>query len=312
MSSASDCRALLDAGRLDLPDPASGATSSRLGRLRDIARHDLSVARLAEAHVDAIAILHEAGRTPRPGLYGVWAAEDPARRVDLDDLDGTPVLDGVKPFCSGAGLVDRALVTAHHGGRRRLVDVDLRPRSSLTTSVDDWATVAFGDTSTGSVTFERHMVDDLIGGPDWYLDRVGFWQGACGPAACWAGGAMGLADQATRAAAARTDPHTSAQVGELHSLVWQLDAMLDHAGATIDGEATDRDVAMRVALSLRRRVERACLEIVDISTTVLGPRALGFDRSIVRRVAEVQLYVRQSHAERDLDMLGRALLDDEA
>jgi hypothetical protein len=29
---------------------------------------------------------------------------------------------------------------------------------------------------------------------NWYLTRPGFWHGALGPAACWAGGAIGLID----------------------------------------------------------------------------------------------------------------------
>jgi hypothetical protein len=47
---------------------------------------------------------------------------------------------------------------------------------------------------------------DEVGEPGWYLDRVGFWHGVW-PAACWAGGAIGLADQAI---ARRTQARRSA------------------------------------------------------------------------------------------------------
>jgi hypothetical protein len=44
----------------------------------------------------------------------------------------------------------------------------------------------------------------------------------------------------------------------------------------------------------------------------LGPRPLGFDPVHVRRVADLELYVRQHHAERDLAALGARLLAAEA
>jgi hypothetical protein len=40
----------------------------------------------------------------------------------------------------------------------------------------------------------------------------------------------------------------------------------------------------------------------------LGPAPLGFDEDHARRVADLELYVRQHHAERDLARLGAAVL----
>ena len=47
-----------------LPNPGSGDTASRFGALADWAAKDLSLARLAEGHLDALSILAEAGREP--------------------------------------------------------------------------------------------------------------------------------------------------------------------------------------------------------------------------------------------------------
>ena len=60
----------------DLPLPGSGATWRRLDVLSTWAARDLSVGRLAEGHVDALAILAEAGMEPLgdSATYGVWAA----------------------------------------------------------------------------------------------------------------------------------------------------------------------------------------------------------------------------------------------
>ena len=62
-------RALLEGGLLDLPRPGAGATWSRFRRLAEIAAEDLSLARLAEGHCDAIAILSGAGLQPTADAY---------------------------------------------------------------------------------------------------------------------------------------------------------------------------------------------------------------------------------------------------
>lgn len=50
----------------ELPLPGEGATPQRHRALLEIAREDVSLAKLAEAHWDAIAILAEGGDAPRP------------------------------------------------------------------------------------------------------------------------------------------------------------------------------------------------------------------------------------------------------
>lgn len=306
-------RRMLTAGDFDLPLPASGSSADRLERLSGIARSDLQVARMAEAHTDAVAILHEARRIPvHDTLYGVWAAEDPSCHLALVGASaggtdaGTFVLRGTKAFCTGSSLLDRALVTVREPSGVLLVDVDLRQaRVSFDTS--DWKTPAFSDTVTAVTTFDDLAVSeaDVVGPPGWYLDRVGFWHGACGPAACWAGGALGLIDHAIALASAKgPDPHLDAQVGALAALGWSLDALLDVAGRQIDQWPEDSSMAMQRARMLRHRVERTVAEVIDLHGRAVGPRSLIQETRVVRRVEELQLYVRQHHGERDLEAIG--------
>jgi hypothetical protein len=68
-----------------LPLPGTGNTAERHFRLMQIGREDLSLAKLAEAHWDAVSILAEAGRPAEPGaLYGVWASEIPGKALRLE------------------------------------------------------------------------------------------------------------------------------------------------------------------------------------------------------------------------------------
>lgn len=302
-------RSLSAQGALDLPHPGEGRTAERWRRLAEISRSDVSIARLVEAHVDAVSILHEAGRVATPSaLYGVWAAEGSGTPLRLEG-GIHPRLVGVKPFCTGAGLVDRALVTARVDGGVALVDVDARD-AAIRFDAADWVVPAFAATQTATATFDSVEAGDLVGTTGWYLDRVGFWHGACGPATCWAGGVVGLVDRAVELACAKDpEPHRDAHVGALAAIRWELLALLDRAGHEIDAAPTDLVAARVRARSFRHLVDRAAAEAIDRFGRAFGPRPLVSDHDVIRRIAEVQLYVRQCHAERDLEALGQEFRD---
>ena len=283
------------------PLPGGGKTAARHKHLVEIAQRNLSLARLAEAHFDAISILAEAGRNPVPGaVYGVWASEIPGQALVLSDGK----LFGRKRFCTGAGLLDRALITATEP-RDSLIDIDLRATAhSFTVDSTEWITPAFRETSTATVTFNSTAFSavDIIGPPRWYLDRPGFWPGAVGPAACWAGGALGLVDWAV--GQKRNDPHTLAHLGALQADAWLLRTTLARAGEEIDSQPQNAVANHKLALIVRHLVEITCADILTRLGRAYGPHALAFDPDVSRRYAEVELYIRQFHAERDLESLG--------
>ncbi len=298
-------RSLLKAGALDLPAVAGGRTSERHTALRDFGREDLSLARVAEAHTDAIAILAEAAHAARANaLYGVWASDGPGSQLSIvATASGDLVLRGTKRYCSGSLFLDAALVTARRGEDRLLVDVPLQTRN-LSVDTSQWVSPAFAATATGTVEFHdvRISSDQIFGGPGWYLDRPGFWHGAIGPAACWAGGAIGLVDAAR--SARRSNPHVLAHGGALESAAWGLTAMLDRAGREIDADPRDEhQQARKRALCVRQLIERTCTDVMDHFGRATGPALLAYDAAIAQRYAELTLYIRQCHAERDLQAL---------
>jgi alkylation response protein AidB-like acyl-CoA dehydrogenase len=304
-------RAELAAGSLDLPDPGCGSTTERLLRLAEFGRRDLSFARLAEPHVDASSILHDLGRTPSVrGVYGVWASGGPAATLVVHrDGDGW-LLEGVKPFCSGASICDAALVTAEHASRAdgALVEVDLRAArasGALTVDTSAWATTAFCATGTASIHVEGlHLpAAAVVGSSADYLDRPGFWHGALGPAAVWAGGVQGLADAVAAAPVDLLDAHRRAAAGGLAALSWSVSAWLRTAGAEVDASPDDAVAARRTAIVVRHLIQRVAVDAVDLHARVGGPRVLAFDAEVVRRVQELQLYVRQFHGGIELEEL---------
>jgi hypothetical protein len=81
-------------------------------------------------------------------------------------------------------------------------------------------------------------------------------------------------------------------------------ACLDAAGREID--AGEGDGIVR-ALTVRHLVEQACTDVLRRLPRAYGPFPLAMDAEFLRRYEELDLYLRQSHAERDLEALGCAV-----
>ena len=290
--------------REELPRPGSGNTADRHRRIFEAALEDLSLAKLTEAHWDAVSILREAGHEPVSGArYAVWASEIPGRELQLSDSASGHTISGTKEFCSGAGLVDRGLLTAGTQGSC-MVEVDLRARPErIDTDGSGWQVDAFRMTQTSALTFRDYPVAAVIGEANWYVERPGFWQGACGPAAAWAGGAAGLVDYAMTSR--RDDAHTAAHLGAMQANVWATECLLQAAGDEFDRSPGDN--AMPRALQVRHLVEQACTDTLRRFARCMGPGPLAKNAEIARRYAELDLFLRQSHAERDLEALGRQI-----
>lgn len=71
------------------------------------------------------------------------------------------------------------------------------------------------------------------------------------------------------------------------------------------GGGTGETLALRVRSVVAAAVERTLEQVGH----ALGPAPLAFDEIHARRVADLGVYVRQHHAERDLAALGRRLID---
>jgi hypothetical protein len=289
-----------DPDRCHLPLPGAGNTPARHHALLNWGAMDLSFARIAEAHTDAVAILAECGRSPRRGaLYGVWASDAPPSRVTCERAGRDEwILNGIKQFCSGADFVDAALVTARHEDGVYLFDLSVK-EAQVCVRPSAWASPAFADTATTAVEFNALVVSDRcrLGESGWYLDRSGFWHGSVGPAACWAGGAKSLIDAA--AALNRRDAYSLAHVGALQASGWGLNAILEQAGREMDPHDTSNTARTR-GLKVRHLIERTCSEVLDRFARATGPHLLAYDPKVIRQHQALTLYIRQCHGERDL------------
>lgn len=295
---------LLRRGELELPPPGQGATGVRWARLAAWGRESLPLARLAEGHTDAVAILREAGAEPVPGArYGVWAARSGGTGAEMTGTAGSWVLRGRVRFCSGAPDLERALVVAAAPGGSRIVDLDLS-RPGIRRHADSWHAAGMRASDTLDVDLDDLAVTDLVGEPGFYTERPGFWWGGAGVAAVWLGGAAGIVDELREHLRDKADPHQLAHLGELHAELEAVDALLTRTADAID--ADPKSPHRTAAWTGRAAAERLCRTVLDVAPRVAGVAALA--DGLADRLADLGMYVRQHHGERDLAALGEAVL----
>lgn len=304
------------------PMVGGGRTAELWQLLAGTAAIDVTAARMLEPHLDALSILDQSGMRLDEGsdpwgvrqigvgpesTWGVFAAEGSGMRLEARQTDEGWVLTGTKPWCSLADRLTHALVTAHVGdNHRRLFAVDLRA-SGVTARKGPWFARGLRDIVSAPVDFDD-AVAVPVGGIGWYLTRPGFAWGGMSVAACWWGGAVGIAD-ALRAPARseRADQLSLVHLGRADAALWAARATLAEAARLIDAGSSAGLGDGLLADRVRQIVMDAATLTLGEADAALGPAPLVTDQSHARRVADLHLYLRQHHGLRDTARIGRAL-----
>ena len=284
-----------------LPAPGRGRTPSLWEALATLGSVDLTVARVVEPHLDALAILDET----RGGTWGVWAAEGPDARLRAEQTDDGCLLTGRKPWCSLAADLSHALVTAWvDDERRQLFAVEL-DHPGVTVVDAPWVARGLSAVRSTPVDFDA-VPARPVGDPGWYLRRDGFAWGGMGVAAIWYGASVGLARRLWRQAGERELD----QVGLLH--LGQVDTALTAAASVllatahqIDAGTAGGEAGALAALRVRQVVADAAETVLQVADHALGPAPLTTEDEHATRVADLRIYLRQHHGERDTAALGR-------
>ncbi len=249
--------------------PGQGRTINRWRALATVAVHDLSLARLFEGHADAVAILAELRGpvTDRGQTLGVWAAEARDHRVQLE-LTPSVRVSGIKRWCSGAGVLTDALVTAwREDAGPYLVAVPLG-HAAVRIRPGDWCAVGMSATASSDVEFDSTPAFVREHTPE------------------------------------HADPLRAAHLGAIDMELWRAAAALRSAAGCID--ANPRQDARALALRLRAAVEQAALAVLDRAGRALGASAYCLNPKFAKMAADLPVFLRQSHADHDLAVLGGA------
>jgi len=282
--------------------PGEGGTADLWETLATLASADLGAARVVEPHLDALAILGQVGEPVPDGVWGVFAAEGGDDPLTATRAEGV-TLTGTKPWCSLAHRLDGALVTAASAdGTRGLYAVSLHD-PGVEVIPGAWHARGLSELASGPVRFTA-VAAIPVGLPGWYLSRPGFEWGGIGVAACWFGGAVGIARTVHATAVERPNPFLQMHLGAIDRGLQDARRALAEAATLVDARAGGARI---LAKRVRATVAAVAEDVIARAGHALGPAPLALDAEHAKRVADLTLYVRQHHAERDLESLGTAV-----
>lgn len=297
-----------------IPHPASppiniereiSGTLIRWQILAYVSSIDLTIAKWFESHLDALSILHEVGYDNNThGLWAVWASE--GHPSPLHYQQGK--LSGSKFWCSGANMVDHALMTYRDKhGYSQLVTVDMH-QSGITIDNSQWQAVGMQATDTASIQFNRVSANN-VGAANAYLDRVGFWHGAAGVAACWYGAAAQLASYLLIAYQQKPNDYKAMYLGQIGTALAVTRQYFYYVSDLIDTEPQQsHELVIR---ELRLQVEKVARLVMDSVGQALGAAPFCNNAHFARLSADLTVFIRQNHGVFDLQKIGE-LSDDVA
>ena len=299
---AADQRAAL-VGVLDGLEVVSVGYRRLVDGLLALGRTDIPLARLAEGHVDALRILAQAARQPVVGVwYGVWASRSQQTGLRAEPGQDGLRVDGTLRFASGAGVVDRALIPVWlPDGRHLLLDLDV---TDLPVDPTVWRTGAMQASRTYELTVADLRVarEAVVGEPDFYLGRSGFFPGGVGVAACWAGGAARVLDL-LRVRHPRPTSVQQLRLGRMRMELVAAVAAVRSAADVLDRPDPTRDL-QQVATEARAVTAEAIRRLLAEARLVTGPAGLALDDGISHAVPDLELYVLQQNSDGDAALLG--------
>lgn len=286
--------------------------------LAAVASRDVGAARILEPHLDALDILDQAGRdgydvdlasihADSGSSWGVFAAEGAGMRLEVQGDGSGWRLTGTKPWCSLAQHLTHALITAWVGDERRLFAVALQT-PDVTPHTGPWHARGLRQVVSAPLDFVSAPAVP-VGEPGWYLRRPGFAAGGIGVAACWWGGALPLRDALAGAAQREgADQLSRVHLGRVDVALWTARLALRSAAQEM-GRLPEASHPGALAARVRAVVAGAVETAIDESARALGPLPLVADEAHARRVADLEIYLRQHHDERDLARIGADIVE---
>jgi alkylation response protein AidB-like acyl-CoA dehydrogenase len=298
--------------------------------LKRIGYGNLSVGRLYEGHANAIQLIQTYGtpeqiaRFSRDAvedrlIFGVWNTEM-ADGVKIHLMgDGRYRLEGAKTFASGAGSIQRPLVSGAlpDGGWQMFIVPADRVSSDVDTSW--WKPIGMRSSATFKIDFTSIELtqDDLIGDPGDYHRPPWFTGGAIRFAAVQLGGAQALLDETRwflQKIGRTEDPFQRQRIGTAQIAAESGNLWLDRAGEMLDRAltvATDEESQqiMSYAGMTRTAIEQIALDMIRWSQQSVGARGLARPEPFERIIRDLTMYLRQPAPDATLAGVGEFSLE---
>jgi len=288
--------------------------------LRLIGGADLSLGRVFEGHVNAVQLVEAYGDEAQRAtldadlaagrVFGVWNTE-PSPGMTLRAADGGHLLSGAKCFATGAGHIDRVLITAREdGGGKQLVLADVAADRSRADN-RAWAVRGMRGTASGTYDFDGMIVGDaaLIGRTGDYEREPRFSAGAWRFTAVQLGAAEALLrhwrDHLV-SAGKHDDPIQRVRFGQ--SVAAVRSAALWVARSATLAEDGSRDAIAHVLMT-RGIVEDAALGAMEGAARAVGTASFFEGSRIDRITRDLGLYLRQPVPDQARDRAAAAWIE---
>jgi alkylation response protein AidB-like acyl-CoA dehydrogenase len=318
-----DVADLADSGLLAAPLPTEhggfGLGTSPHGALRlaEVLRligwGSLALGRLYEGHVNALALIVRCGTAAQVArcshdvhagrLFGVWNTED-SRGLRLLAGRDLHILDGGKTFASGAGFVERPVVTAREDGGDVLMVLPRLERGERA-DLSGWHAHGMRASATGSIDLSGLEIgDDLIlGSAGDYHRQPGFSAGAWRFAAVHLGGIERLLDELRdhlRLTGRGKDPHQLVRLGEAAMAAEAARMWVERAATLAESGVADGERVVAYVNLARLAVERTGLDVLERVHRSIGLAGFLRPHPVERISRDLATYLRQPAPDRAL------------
>ena len=216
------------------------------------------------------------------------------------------MLSGRRSFCGGASIVDAALVLCASEQGEQIVLVDLLD-PNVHVAPSTWTANAFRNAAVRTVHFDQYVIgaDRFIGPPNWYGARPGFWFGAVGVTALWAGLADALLHYLPDLQR-RSDSTSDLARATIETSMWAVSATLSYVAECIDGSrnrvpahTNSKLDAVSARIAMRAHID----SVTKYFDQEIGPAPYATQPALAQLRNELALALSQHHGTRELSAL---------
>ncbi|PWS29450.1 acyl-CoA dehydrogenase [Pedobacter yonginense] len=289
--------------------------TAMLELLKEVGKANLSVGRIFEGHINTLYLIHlyaspeqrtkwYDGVRDHGHLFGVWNTQAQNGIVFLKNEEQFQI-QGSKTFCSGVGIVDRALVTGNIDSEDRkgwqMSIVDMSKIGIDRVDQDSWKPLGMKASRSYTVDFSGYVIDasDFISPPGTYLTQPYFSGGAIRFAAVHLGGAEAVAEHTItylKELGRTEDPIQRMRIAKIMMQLVSGRLWLEKAGHNYDewsNTSGESEKLIAFANMTRVSIEDICLQIMDESNKCVGARGLMAPYQLERIFRDLTFYLRQ-------------------
>lgn len=297
-------------------DFANGNTAALLALLKDVGRSNGAIGRIYESHINSLYLIHLYANEPQRKnwyyevernrkLFGVWNT-DSTIGISFVMTDHQVNVNGAKSFCSGADLIDYALIGGitnypSESSDWQMVIVPMNYIEEQKIDRKSWNPMGMKASVSYTIDFSGIILksDTLLGRPGDYLKSPYFLGGSMRFASVQLGMAEAIYNKTMdflRSVNRLDDPFQKMRIGKMAIAIHSGQLWIKDAGINFDEwkhipKFYERLIAC--ANMTRLTIEAVCMEVLELSAHCVGAKGLMGPGDLERWHRDLTYYLRQ-------------------